>query len=81
MSTPAADTAAPETGEHTLPAQRVLQRLILPLEASPDIVPLYIEREDARSGATGGSFGLGSASSRKNAIAAKTPRVRNWRPR
>ena len=65
MSTPAADTAAPETGEHTLPAQRVLQRLILPREASPDIVPLYIEREDARSGATGGSFGLGSASSRK----------------
>lgn len=62
MSTPA--TASVETGESTAP-QRVLQRLILPLEASPDIVPLYIEREDARSGATGSAFGLGSAKSAK----------------
>ena len=55
-------TAARSDAQHTsqIPPQRTLQRLILPLEASPDIVPLYIEREDARSGATGGAFGLGS---------------------
>ncbi|MCS6711030.1 glycosyltransferase [Brachybacterium sp. EF45031] len=41
--------------------RRLLQRLLLPLEATPDIVPLYIEQDTARSGASGGSFGLGSA--------------------
>ncbi|MEE1616890.1 glycosyltransferase [Brachybacterium sp. J153] len=45
--------------------QRLLQRLVLPGEASPDVVPLYIEAGDARSGATGGSFGLGSASDKQ----------------
>ncbi|MCT1775067.1 glycosyltransferase [Brachybacterium sp. p3-SID957] len=61
MSTSAAHDA-PDTDDRALPAQRVLQRLILPREASPDIVPLYIEQEDARSGAVGSSFGLGSGS-------------------
>ncbi|MDN5820962.1 MAG: glycosyltransferase, partial [Brachybacterium sp.] len=39
--------------------QRLLQRLILPYESSPDVVPLYIEAADARSGATGSALGLG----------------------
>jgi len=39
--------------------QRLLQRLILPLEPTPDIVPLYIEQTTAHSTAAG-SFGLGS---------------------
>ena len=58
-ATPAA-TATPENAapETTAP-QRVLQRLILPTEASPDIAPLYIEASDARSGASGSAFGLG----------------------
>ncbi|HEX7352818.1 glycosyltransferase [Brachybacterium sp.] len=38
--------------------QRVLQRLILPAEVSPDIVPLYIEAEETRSAVSGKSFGL-----------------------
>ncbi|MGP9539014.1 glycosyltransferase [Brachybacterium sp. AOP43-C2-M15] len=38
--------------------QRVLQRLILPVEVSPDIVPLYIEAEEARASSAGGSVGL-----------------------
>ncbi|WP_010535104.1 glycosyltransferase [Brachybacterium squillarum] len=41
------------------PVQRLLQRLILPRELSPDVVQLYIERDNARSGATGGAFSLG----------------------
>lgn len=39
--------------------RRLLQRLILPLEPTPDIVPLYIEQTSARSGAAAASFGLG----------------------
>lgn len=39
--------------------QRLLQRLILPYESSPDVVPLYIEATDARSGTTGSALGLG----------------------
>lgn len=53
MSTPSTSTS--ESAE-----QRVLQRLILPLEATPDIIPLYIEQTTARSGAVSSSFGLGS---------------------
>ena len=62
-ATPAA-TATPENAapETTAP-QRVLQRLILPTEASPDIAPLYIEASDARSGASGSAFGLGGGDS------------------
>lgn len=63
-ATPA--TAAPHQSEDEVQAapQRLLQRLILPFESSPDIVPLYIESSDARSGATGGAFGLGGNSER-----------------
>ena len=62
-ATPATATS-PETGTEAEGApQRLLQRLILPLEASPDIVPLYIEASDARSGATGSALGLGGGSS------------------
>lgn len=50
----AASTDVPEAGA----AQRVLQRLILPTEVSPDIVPLYIEAEETRSAVSGKSFGL-----------------------
>nr|WP_316249023.1 hypothetical protein [Brachybacterium sp. Z12] len=59
--------AAPSTSDQhpELPPQRLLQRLILPHEASPDIVPLYIEASDARSGASGSSLGLGSSSDRE----------------
>ncbi|WP_193105287.1 glycosyltransferase [Brachybacterium sp. FME24] len=65
-ATPAPTATAEPRGDETpeLAPQRLLQRLILPYEASPDIVPLYIEAEDARSGATGGAFGLGGASDR-----------------
>ena len=52
------ETAAPAEGA----PQRLLQRLILPYESSPDIVPLYIESADARSGATGSALGLGGGS-------------------
>lgn len=63
-----------------IPPQRTLQRLILPLEVAPDVVPLYIEREDARSGATGAAFGLGGsstsgASAREPSGAARQPTV------
>src|SRR5699024_1350071 len=51
----ARESAAPGAGA----PQRLLQRLILPHESSPDIVPLYIESADARSGATGSALGLG----------------------
>jgi len=61
-ATPAA-TAAPDNAAPTEAApQRVLQRLIMPTEASPDIAPLYIEASDARSGASGSAFGLGGGS-------------------
>ncbi|WP_422115089.1 glycosyltransferase [Brachybacterium sp. UNK5269] len=56
---PRATTASPADAQ-----QRLLQRLIMPFEASPDIVPLYIEAADARSGATGGAFGLGGNTER-----------------
>ncbi|MGO1285415.1 MAG: glycosyltransferase [Brachybacterium sp.] len=64
-ATPA--TAAPSTSDQhpELPPQRLLQRLILPYEASPDIVPLYIEASDARSGASGSALGLGGSSDRE----------------
>ncbi|MBB5830920.1 glycosyltransferase [Brachybacterium aquaticum] len=69
MNATPATTAAPEgagTEAGSSPApQRVLQRLILPTDASPDIVPLYIEASDARSGASGSSFGLGGGSDRR----------------
>ncbi len=59
-------TTAPATSADAAPAdaepeQRVLQRLILPLEATPDIIPLYIEQQTARSGSVDSSFGLGDA--------------------
>ncbi|WP_319641462.1 glycosyltransferase [Brachybacterium squillarum] len=41
--------------------QRILQRLIMPLAPTPDVIPLYIESQAARSGAQTGSFGLGTA--------------------
>ncbi|MGO3504630.1 MAG: glycosyltransferase [Brachybacterium tyrofermentans] len=59
--TPSAQDSTAEDSTPERAPQRLLQRLILPYEASPDIVPLYIEAEDARSGATGGAFGLGEA--------------------
>ncbi|WP_394215780.1 glycosyltransferase [Brachybacterium vulturis] len=52
------ESAAPAEGA----PQRLLQRLILPHESSPDVVPLYIEAADARSGATGSALGLGGGS-------------------
>ncbi|GAA1288155.1 MULTISPECIES: glycosyltransferase [Brachybacterium] len=71
----AATTASRESGSTPeIAPQRLLQRLILPYEASPDIVPLYIEAEDARSGATGGAFGLGGASDRDIADPGGSPR-------
>ncbi|WP_058233768.1 glycosyltransferase [Devriesea agamarum] len=44
--------------------RRVLQRLIFPTETAPDIIPLYIERGQARNTSAGGSFGLGSGKER-----------------
>ncbi len=63
------ENAAPET---TAP-QRVLQRLILPTEASPDIAPLYIEASDARSGASGSAFGLGGGGDSSDSGASGQP--------
>ncbi|MFC7376327.1 glycosyltransferase [Brachybacterium sp. GCM10030267] len=56
---PHQEAAASAASSDGVAPQRLLQRVILPAEASPDVVPLYIEAEDARSGVTGGSFGLG----------------------
>jgi galactofuranosylgalactofuranosylrhamnosyl-N-acetylglucosaminyl-diphospho-decaprenol beta-1,5/1,6-galactofuranosyltransferase len=56
-TTPATSPATEQTP--AVPPQRVLQRMILPVEVSPDVIPLYIESGDARSGAHGSSFGLG----------------------
>src|SRR5699024_7977344 len=50
----ARESAAPGAGA----PQRLLQRLILPHESSPDIVPLYIGAADARSAATRSAPGL-----------------------
>ncbi|GAA1489940.1 glycosyltransferase [Brachybacterium sacelli] len=69
---PAASGGTDETPE--VPPQRLLQRLIMPLEASPDIIPLYIEAEDARSGVSGGAFGLGGPDRTAEGGAADTPR-------
>lgn len=56
----------------TTAPQRVLQRLILPTQATPDVVPLYIEGGDARSGVTSAAHGLG-AGSRRGAAAQDAP--------
>ncbi|WP_370645940.1 glycosyltransferase [Brachybacterium sp. ACRRE] len=62
-STPA--TAMPSSAEEADAAntpstpQRVIQRLIMPLVPTPDIVPLYVESHTARSGISTASFGLG----------------------
>ncbi len=58
-ATPATATARESAAPSAGAPQRLLQRLILPHESSPDIVPLYIESADARSGATGSALGLG----------------------
>ncbi|ASK64935.1 glycosyl transferase [Brachybacterium avium] len=63
------ETAAPAEGA----PQRLLQRLILPFESSPDIVPLYIEAADARSGATGSALGLGGGSDHARRTAPEGP--------
>ena len=55
--------------------QRLLQRLILPHESSPDIVPLYIEASDVRSGAIGSAFGLGGGADRAARSTAETARA------
>lgn len=60
MSTP---SATPTPGNDA--PQRVLQRLILPLAVTPDIVPLYIEKTEARSGVTGTSSGLAAAADKR----------------
>lgn len=62
MSTAPETPVVPDTADTTAepdPSRRLLHRLILPLEATPDIVPLYIEQTSARSGANTASFGLG----------------------
>lgn len=53
MTTSSRDTA--------LAPQRVLQRLVMPADFSPDVIPLYIERGEVRSGAEKASAGLGSS--------------------
>ena len=58
-------TATPQTEAGGAP-QRVLQRLILPFESSPDVVPLYIEVADARSGATTSASALGGGSEKRS---------------
>lgn len=72
-------TATAESTSPTAPAQRILQRLILPAEVSPDIVPLYIEAEEARSRASSGSLGLrgeGGSSSRAEEETVKSTSAR-----
>ncbi|MDO5662436.1 MAG: glycosyltransferase, partial [Brachybacterium sp.] len=56
-TTAPATTDAPESTE-----QRILQRMIMPLQPTPDIVPLYIEQQSARTAATSTGLGLGSSS-------------------
>ena len=56
-ATATAESTSRTSAEEGAP-QRVLQRLILPAEVSPDIVPLYIEAEEAHSRAASGSLGL-----------------------
>lgn len=58
MSTTPRETTTEDTQEAP---RRVLQRLIMPLAPTPDVIPLYIEAHSARSGAQTASFGLGSA--------------------
>ena len=72
-------TATAESTRPTAPAQRILQRLILPAEVSPDIVPLYIEAEEAHSRASSGSLGLrgeGGSSSRAEEETVKSTSAR-----
>lgn len=40
--------------------RRIVQRLVLPLDPTPDIIPLYIERSAVRSGRTNTASGAGS---------------------
>ncbi|GAA4521598.1 glycosyltransferase [Brachybacterium paraconglomeratum] len=76
MNATTATTASRETDQPAPGApQRLLQRMILPYESSPDIVPLYIEASDARSGATGGAFGLGGGSERVEKSTAASPPI------
>jgi galactofuranosylgalactofuranosylrhamnosyl-N-acetylglucosaminyl-diphospho-decaprenol beta-1,5/1,6-galactofuranosyltransferase len=72
-ATPATATPRESAAAAQAAPQRVLQRLILPYEASPDIVPLYIEASDARSGATGSALGLGGGSDRAAKPATDSP--------
>ena len=52
--------------------RRILHRLILPLEATPDIIPLYIEQQSARSSAVSSSFGLGGGDEQVDAAGGST---------
>ncbi|PWH05142.1 glycosyl transferase [Brachybacterium endophyticum] len=59
-STPETTTPASGQDEAEATTHRVLQRLIMPLEPTPDIVPLYIEAQASRAGVASASFGLGT---------------------
>jgi galactofuranosylgalactofuranosylrhamnosyl-N-acetylglucosaminyl-diphospho-decaprenol beta-1,5/1,6-galactofuranosyltransferase len=67
-------TAMPFSGREEAPKapQRVLQRLIMPLEPTPDIVPLYVEAQAARSGTSTASFGLGTAETETREASGRT---------
>ena len=51
-TTPAAEAPADQE-------RRLLHRLVLPREVTPDIIPLYVVREAARSGVSSATMGLG----------------------
>ncbi|WP_246954734.1 glycosyltransferase [Brachybacterium sp. Marseille-Q7125] len=60
-------TATETTADDT--ARRVVQRLILPLEVTPDIIPLYIESEAARTGRTDTAAGVGAVAAVRESTA------------
>ena len=64
-TTPSAIRDAVDEAPH-----RVLQRLIMPLSPTPDVIPLYLEAHAARSGAHTAAFGLGSAPEESHETAA-----------
>ena len=64
-TTPSAIRDAVDEAPH-----RVLQRLIMPLSPTLDVIPLYLEAHAARSGAHTAAFGLGSAPEESHETAA-----------
>ena len=74
-------SATTDEAEGQVP-QRILQRLIMPLSPTPDVIPLYLEAHAARSGAHTAAFGLGSAplESHENSASAPAPAPASGQP-